>query len=65
MAIIGHEICDALIKALGLPEQTRSFVLRVECGKIVTVECEYYPDDGGIVTALAEYTLTRKDDGNG
>lgn len=58
MAIVGHEIGGALIKAIGLPKQTVSFVLRVESGRIVTVECEYYPDGAhDIVTALAEYEL--------
>lgn len=61
MAIItGQQVGPALIAALGLPKQTRSFVLRVEIGRIVTVECEYFPDDGGIVAALAEYELMRK-----
>jgi hypothetical protein len=61
MAIAGHEIGQALCDALNLPKQTRSFVLRVETGRIVTVECEYFPEDGdGITSALAEYELVRK-----
>lgn len=58
MAILGHEIGKALIDALGLPKQTISFVLRVQADRLVTVECEYYPDDApALVTALAEYEL--------
>ncbi|MFC0132019.1 hypothetical protein CR105_16005 [Massilia eurypsychrophila] len=59
MAIISHQIGKALCDALQLPKQTRSFVLRVEAGNVVTVECEYYPE-GEFVTALAEYELVRR-----
>ncbi|MFC0132077.1 hypothetical protein CR105_24465 [Massilia eurypsychrophila] len=59
MAIMSHQIGKALCDALQLPKQTRSFVLRVETGNIVSVECEYYPE-GSFVAALAEYELVRK-----
>ena len=49
-----------LIKALGLPKMTRSFTLHCAAGEIVTVSCEYYPEDGGIVPALAVYALVER-----
>jgi len=49
-----------LVKALGLPKMTTSFTLRVAAGEIVTVSCEYYPEDGGIVPALAVYDLIER-----
>jgi hypothetical protein len=61
MQIIGQQLNAALIKALGLPRNTLAFTLRAKVGDIVTVECEYYPDDGGIVAALAEYGLVPRD----
>lgn len=58
---MGHQIGAALCEALQLPKHTTSFVLRAEVGRIVTVECEYYPDGAeGITTALSEYELVRK-----
>lgn len=59
--ILGNQIGQALCDALGLPNRTASFTLRVRADHIVTVECEYYPTDGdGLVKALAEYTLERR-----
>lgn len=55
--IAGHQLSAKLVAALGLPRNTAAFTLRARAGEVVTVECEYYPDDGGIVAALAEYGL--------
>jgi hypothetical protein len=61
MAIAGHEIGRALCDALGLPKRTRAFTLRAEVGALVSVECEYYPEGAGLVTALAEYELAQRE----
>jgi len=58
MAITAHDIGKDLIAALGLPKATRAFTLSARAGKAVTVECEYYPEDGkAITTALMAYDL--------
>jgi hypothetical protein len=51
MAGLGVEMitrCDdvlrRLVKALGLPANTKSFVLRAGVDQIVSIECEYYPE---------------------
>jgi len=59
--ISAQRIGADLIKALGLPRMTKSFTLRVAAGEIVTVSCEYYPEDGGVVPALAVYDLVERD----
>lgn len=58
--ILGHQIGAGLIKALGLPKFTRSFTLHCDAGEAVTVSCVYYPEDGGIVPALAVYDLVER-----
>jgi hypothetical protein len=63
MAVLGHQIGVALVKALGLPRQTIGFTLRCYVNEAVSVECEYYPEDGEIVAALAEYELVPKEAG--
>lgn len=37
---IGKQLCEAL----GLPNQTRAFELRVALDEPITVKCEFYPD---------------------
>lgn len=55
------EIGGALCAALQLPRNTVEFTLRCRAGEMVTVECEYWPDNAmGAVTALAEYELVRR-----
>ena len=54
--IVGHQISQELLSALGLPMHTCSFTLRCEADKIVTVECEYYPG-GSFQAALAQYYM--------
>lgn len=47
-----------LIALLGMPKHVASFELRCAVGEIVTVKCEYYPEDAiGIDMVLAEYEL--------
>lgn len=58
---LGHQIGKDLCEALKLPKQTKSFVLRVESNQIVTVECEYYPEDGSFIPVLAEFDLVRRE----
>jgi len=58
--ILGHQIGADLVKALGLPKFTRSFTLHCDAGEAVTVSCVYYPEDGGIVPALAIYDLAER-----
>lgn len=54
---IGQELCDAL----GLPKNTIGFTLRVYANEIVTVSCEYAPDDPGIVRLLGKFDLVQRD----
>lgn len=58
--ILGHQIGADLIKALGLPKLTRSFTLHCDADEAITVSCVYYPEDGGIVPALAVYDLVER-----
>jgi hypothetical protein len=37
-------LVQQLIKAFGMPERTRSFVIRVAVDSLVEVECDFYPD---------------------
>lgn len=61
MPIMGRQIGQAMCDALGLPKNTASFTLRVRHDEIVSVECQYYPDNGpDLVAALAEYELARR-----
>ncbi|MGO4811128.1 hypothetical protein AB4156_16320 [Cupriavidus sp. 2MCAB6] len=58
----------ALMKALGLPARTRSFELRCAVNEVVTVKCEYHPDESTAAgfdpqPLLAEYRLVSKADG--
>ncbi|MGK5014988.1 hypothetical protein [Janthinobacterium sp. HLS12-2] len=61
-----HTLGPQLIALLGLPKHCVSFELRCAVGEIVTVKCEYYPEDAdGVDTVLAEYELvprTKLDD---
>jgi hypothetical protein len=61
--VTGQNIGKMLAEVLGLPKHTRSFVLRCEVNKIVSVECEYYPsvDARSLEVALAEFDLVRRD----
>lgn len=61
--VTGQNIGKMLTEALGLPKYTRSFVLRCEVDRAVTVECEYYPAiyTSSLEVALAEFDLVRRD----
>ncbi len=53
-----HTLGPQLIALLGLPKHCVSFELRCAAGEIVTVKCEFYPEEAeGIDLALAEYEL--------
>lgn len=53
-----------LMKALGLPNHTSAFELRVAVDEIVTVKCWYAPEVNSetLETVMEEYELHRKDD---
>jgi hypothetical protein len=61
--VTGQNIGKTLCEVLSLPKHTRSFVLRCEVNKAVSVECEYYPelDVGSLEAALAEFDLVRRE----
>ena len=51
-----------LIALLGLPKHCVSFELRCPVGEIVTVKCEYHPEDAdGVDLVLAEYELVPRE----
>lgn len=53
-----HTLGPQLIALLGLPKHCISFELRCAVGEIVTVTCEYHPEEAtGIDAVLAEYEL--------
>ena len=53
-----HTLGPQLIALLGLPKHCVSFELRCAVGEIVTVNCEYHPEDAdGVDLVLAEYEL--------
>lgn len=61
MPIMGHQISQAMLDALGLPKHVTAFSLHVRAGDIMTVDCEYYPDDlPAVEKALASYTLEHR-----
>lgn len=55
--MLGYQIGAQLVEALGLPKYTIGFTLRCYAGEIVSVTCEYWPEDHGLAKALAEYNL--------
>ena len=59
MVAMGQVLGGKLAKTLGLPKYTRAFTLRFEVGKVVTVECEYFPEpiDGELIAVLEQYEL--------
>lgn len=58
---LGQQLCDAL----DLPKYTIGFTLRARVGELVTIECEYVPEDrlqtGRILSELAQYNLVPAD----
>jgi len=61
------EFAQRLLKALGLPKNTRSFEIRFAVGEAVIVKCEYLPDDpedacDAALVRLAQYELVKKDE---
>lgn len=53
-----HTLGPQLTALLGLPKNCVSFELRCAAGEIVTVKCEFYPEEAeGIDLLLAEYEL--------
>lgn len=50
-----------MLDALGLPHHVTAFSLHVRADAIVTVDCEYYPDDlPALEKAFASYTLEHR-----
>ena len=53
-----HTLGPQLVALLGLPKHCVSFELRCAVGEIVTVKCEYHPEEAkGFDLVLAEYEL--------
>lgn len=53
-----HTLGPQLIALLGMPPNCVSFELRCAANEIVTVKCEYYPEEAdGFDVVLAEYKL--------
>lgn len=53
-----HTLGPQLVAMLRLPKNCVSFELRCAAGEIVTVKCEFYPEEAeGIDLLLAEYEL--------
>ena len=51
-----------LIALLGLPKHCVSFELRCAAGELVTVKCEFYPEEAeGFDLVLAEYELVPRE----
>jgi len=60
----GKILGGMLTKALNLPPNTKSFELRCAMNEIVTVKCEYFPDQDsvvGMIPVIKEYHLVDKD----
>jgi hypothetical protein len=55
--MLGHQIGPQLVEALGLPKNTVGFTLRCYADEIVSVKCEYWPEDFGLAKALSRYNL--------
>ena len=54
---------ETLVKMLGLPKHTRGFELRCYVNEVITVKCEYYPEEKGVAQLeliLKEYELHEK-----
>ncbi|MGK5053599.1 hypothetical protein [Janthinobacterium sp. RB2P8] len=57
-----HTLGPQLIALLGLPKHCVSFELRCAAGELVTVKCEFYPEEAeGIDLVLAEYELVPRE----
>lgn len=56
-SMLGHQIGRQLVEALGLPKNTSGFTLRCYANEVVSVTCEYWPEDFGLAKALAKYNL--------
>lgn len=41
----GKEICDVLRRELRIPERARWFEVRFAVGEVVTIKCEYLPEE--------------------
>ncbi|KAB8062103.1 hypothetical protein GCN74_03505 [Janthinobacterium sp. FT14W] len=60
-----HTLGPQLIALLGLPKHCISFELRCAVDEIVTVKCEFYPEEvEGIDLALADYELVPRTSGH-
>lgn len=44
MIVAGDDVLRRLVEALGLPKNTKAFVLRAGVGERVSIECEYFPE---------------------
>ena len=57
-----------LVDVLGLPKNIKSFEIKCSVDSLLTVKCEYIPEnldldkDGKLITFLKEYVLVDKND---
>jgi hypothetical protein len=56
-AMLGHQVGPQLVEALGLPRNTTGFTLRCYANEVVSVTCEYWPEDSGLADALSQCNL--------
>lgn len=59
--LVGRQIGKELRDVLGLPKNTISFTLRAYPNEVVTVTCEYAPDDPSIGRLLGRFDLVPRD----
>jgi hypothetical protein len=59
--MLAHQIGQQLCDALGLPKNTVGFTLRCYANEIVSVACEYFPEDRGLAKAMARYNVVLAD----
>ena len=65
MSTLYGPLVAQVVKALGLPKNTRSFVLRASVDEVMTIECEYFPDeiDVDALPTLAVFELEKRETG--
>lgn len=62
MAIMGNDLFNEIKDIFDLPDEVKSFELRIAAGEVVTVKTEYYPKIEGkeLQKVLNNYTLDNK-----
>ena len=62
MAMIGTGIFQEIKDIFDLPDEVRSFELRIAVNEVVTVKTEFYPNVDGkkLMMVLKKYTLDKR-----